>query len=145
MIMLKTAEKEDFLDLAKLIEAEGIQVPAGFPEGMEVVVAREKDKVLGFVSAELVVLDPYVRCLYMLPALRGRKFADGLLRALLYYMLNRGFGFAYAEKDTLISSYLEGFGFKNDEKQEGRLALEIDPFFDQGCQGCAGSKAPVQL
>lgn len=145
MMLLKTAEKEDFPDLMRLIEAEGIQVPAGFPANLEVVVAREKSEVLGFVTAELVVLDPYIRHLYMKPSHRNKKFADGLLRAILFYMLNRGFGWVYGEKDTEISGYLTRFGFEADASGQDRLALEIDPFFDKGCQGCNTAKQPVQL
>lgn len=143
MILLKTAEPEDFEDIQVLIEAEAIQVPANFPNGMEVVVARDKEKVLGFVSAELVLLDPYIRCIFMTPALRNKKFADGLLRALLYYMLNRGFGMAYVDTSNDLSSYFIHFGFEPDAK-DGRLKLEIDPFFSKGCQGCKGSKAETE-
>ena len=146
MMLLKTAEKEDFADLQKFIEEEGITVPASFPQNLEVVVAREKEKVLGFVTAELVVLDPTIRHLYMTPALRNKKFADGLLRAIMFYMLNRGFGWVYADSDTEISGYLTRFGFEADPEGKDRLALEIDPFFDRGCQGCnSAKKAPVQL
>jgi N-acetylglutamate synthase-like GNAT family acetyltransferase len=140
MIMLKTAEREDLLDVQRLIEREGLTVPAGFPEGMEVVVARDKERVYGFVSAELVVIEPYVRCLFMTPALRNKKLADGLLRALLYYMLNRGFGRAFAALDGEVSGYLRHFGFEA-APGEDRLSLEIDPFFSKGCQGCKGEKA----
>ena len=146
MMLLRTAEKDDLKDLAKFIQEEGIEVPANFPQNLEVVVAREKENVLGYVTAELVVLDPYIRHLYMKPALRKKKFADGLLRAIMFYMLNRGFGWVYADHNTEISGYLSHFGFTADPSGKDRLALEIDPFFSKGCDGCNSSKkAPVQL
>ncbi|KAB3524962.1 GNAT family N-acetyltransferase [Alkaliphilus serpentinus] len=111
-------------------------------------IVKEGGSVLGFSSyRELIEDASEINCIYIIPRERGNQLGEGLLRATLYHLQEKGYKDVFIKPNNQYNGFIEGLGIyklqNHPEFQTKILKLDLwehfhcQPieFFNRGCKG----------